>query len=173
MLNRNEVQKLIEILRKPEIIRKRNLGLSPDQTFLSRFIKRVYNQTETHKKMKKIIVSELIRTGFKLENILIEKKPLKEYGFRPDVTLLKDGKYVFFECHYHDGWCKDIPSHIYNNVEKIKNLGKIIICLIKKRYKREESIKYYIKNHKILSKVEEVWFLNLEKSDIERRFINN
>lgn len=59
--------------------------------------------------MKKVVISELTRNGAILEDILIEKKPFKNYSFKPDLTILKNGNYVFFECHYHDGWCKGDP----------------------------------------------------------------
>jgi len=166
-----KVHELIESLRKVEVIRKRNLGLSPDQSFLPRFIKRGYNQTETHKMMKKIVISELVRNGFKLENILVEKKPFKNYSFKPDVTLLKDGKYVFFECHYHDGWNTGSPSHIYKNIRKIKGLGRVIIC--RKIFTKRKNYHNYLKTHRVLSYADEVWFLNLEKATVERKFINN
>jgi hypothetical protein len=169
VLNESEISKLIEILKKPEIIRRKRLGLSSDQTFLKRFIKRNYNQTKLHKKMKNIVISDLILNGENQQNILIEKKPFKEYGFRPDITVFKDKKYVFFECHYHDGWCKGIPSHIYNNLDVVKFLGKIIICLKKQRKRNFEN---YIKNHKILSKVNEIWILDIKHNKIEK-FINN
>lgn len=119
--------------------------------------------------MKDIVVSKLIEEGIPLDNIIIEKSPLKEYRFKPDITLFKDNKYVFFECHCHDGWCKGIPSHVYNNIEKIKFLGKIIICLEKQRKK---NIHFYIKNHKILNKVNEIWILDLKENKVEK-FINN
>lgn len=169
MLNDNGIYKLIETLRKPEMIRKKKLGLSIDQTFIPSFIKRNYNQTEEHKKMKDVVISKLINEGIPLESILIEKRPFNEYKFKPDITLFKDNKHVFIECHYHDGWCRGIPSHTYNNIEKVKSLGKIIICIKKQRRK---NISFYIKNHKILNKADEVWVLDLNENKIEN-FINH
>jgi len=160
MLSRNEPPNLIEILRNAEMERKRRLDISSDQTFLKRFVKRNY---ETHKIMKNVIISELITNGIKLENILVEK-PFKGYAFRPDITVFSECRYIFFECHYHDGFNRCITSHIYNNIELIKKLGKIVICM----YKNKRRNVKYIRNHKILSKVNEVWLLDSEKNIIEK-----
>jgi hypothetical protein len=68
MLKDSEIHKLIGILRKPEIIRRKKLGVFADQTFISSFIKRNYNQTKEHERMKDIVVSKLIEEGIPLDN---------------------------------------------------------------------------------------------------------
>jgi hypothetical protein len=118
--------------------------------------------------MERLVFSEIVKNGVMLKNILVEKAPSKGSRFKPDITVSDNGTLTFFECHYHDGWGKGIPSHIYNNIDIVKKQGKVIICLEKNRKKKIEK---YIQGNKILSKANEVWFLDLESDKIQK-FIN-
>jgi len=152
-----------EAFKKAYVIRKQHLGLAVDQTFLNRYIS--CKETKIHKKMKEIVISHLISNGVKHENIMIEKRPLKTGKFKPDITLKSKEGCVFFECHYHDNWARELPTHIYNNISSVRNFAKIIICM-EKLNKRKDS-KTYVKTHKILSQADEVWLLNLEENKVE------
>ena len=170
MSKNNNLSELIKALKIAEIIRKKNLNLSPDQTFLKDFEKRKYGQSEIHKKMKEIVIFDLISSGVNFENILVEKTHFKESRFKPDISVLRGNSYTFFECHYHDGWNRWLSSHIYNNLDNVKSSGnKVIVCLHKHGNRKLEK---YIKNNKILSSVDEVWVLDLESQNIEK-IINN
>ncbi len=173
MIDVEKIKEIVAVLKEAERIRKEKLGLFPDQTFLLRFIRRPWKETEAHKKMKNIVVSELIKNGINTKNIFIEKLPVKNAGFRPDVTAIANKNMIFFECHYKDSWCRDSPYHTYNKISKIRNLGKVIICREKLGKQRKIDIEKYVKNHRILKHADEVWFLDLEKETIENKVINN
>jgi len=120
---------VVEAFKVAEIIRKQRLGLASDQTFLKQFIKRGYNETEQHKKMKGIVISEFLKFGIQKDKILVEKKPFDNYKFRPYITIKDRNSLVFIECHYNDDWGhEDIyKAHLYNNIDKIREQAKIIV----------------------------------------------
>lgn len=166
------LEELLCCLRKSSIAYKTRMGLSPDQTFLKQFIKKNYSETPCHRKMKNIVVSELVKTGVLKSSISAEKRPFKDYRFRPDLTIKEGNKLTLVECHFHDGWSHDsvFGTHLYNNIDAAKERAKIIIC-VTKEYDSRKSVEK--RHQKLLKKANEIWVLDLDNDCIERKISCN
>jgi hypothetical protein len=168
-----DFDELICALRKTGIACKRQLGLADDQTFIKQFI-RHYPETENHKKMKSIAISELLKSNIPENKILVGKRPIKTeaYCFRPDITIKDKGSFTFIECHYHDGWSHGSYGHLYNNVEKVRKWARIIIC-VTADYDARKSVEKRVMKQKVLSKAHEIWVLDIENGIVKRKVLVN
>ena len=128
-----------------------------------------HQETAEHKKMKSIVVSEFLKRGVKPENILIEKRTrYNNRYFKPDVTVNKDGRYIFIECHYHDNWTY---TNVYGHMDEVRKLAEVIVC-VTSDFDSRKPVEELIKNHKVLSKANEIWVIDLTDNCIKRTVKN-
>lgn len=151
-----ELEGLLGVLKRADLIYKQEMGLAGDQTCLRHFVKGG-GESLIHKKMKQIVVSRLLDEGNDPRNILVDRIVPGKRGFRPDVTLMEGKNMVFFECHHHDNW----KNGVYSNIESLSDV-RIAMCLKTRR----KNWSRYIRKHRILRNANEIWLIDIANERI-------
>jgi hypothetical protein len=121
------------------------------------------HETPTHKRLKQAVVKELLALGYSRSQIKLEQyirlpQGQTAYGFHPDVSLIDNGNYTFFECQLRSKVASDKPNHTF----KFKGLVGAKLILVKGIRKIIRVPQKFVTR----TKPDAIWFVDLATGQV-------